>query len=105
VDPKVGLDPYLKTYPWYNGRERGFMLFLRRTPVDLKGLYIVFAEARNSDQIFVEDWEGEVDINPPVVFELRDPRVGYANRKSFDTVDQTSDYILQKLEEFCHTPG
>ncbi len=103
-EPKPGLDPSLKTYPWYNGRERGFLLFLRRCVVDQKGLFVAFAEERSGDRIFVECWEGELQTNPPVVFELRDPAVGtaiYYDRPTFNTVDKAADYIRGKLEEFC----
>jgi hypothetical protein len=103
-EPGPGFDPDLRTYPWYNGRERGFLLFLRRTPVEMKGLYVAFAEERCSDRIFVECWEGELGTNPPTVFELRDPAIGeavYRNRKAFALVDEAADYIRQRLELYC----
>lgn len=42
-----------KTYPWYNGRERGFMLIIRSEWTKEPYISICFAENRNGDQIVV----------------------------------------------------
>ena len=91
----------LKSYAWYNGRERGFVLAMRRSLVAQATLYVAFAECRNSDQLIVEVWEGTLETNPPTV-ESRG-KVGedaYDNRKTFNTVDATRDYIMDQLAAF-----
>lgn len=49
-------DAELYTWPWYNGRERGFVLAL--TPMaGGRALCVAFAEVRGGDTLFVAVWE------------------------------------------------
>ena len=84
---------------WYNGRERGISLTMRvgnTEPV----LIITFGENRNSDSIFVDYWEDEIGINPPVVGQFTDE--AYENRSYFKPWNFTpaKNYIVWLIKRF-----
>lgn len=57
------------TAAWYNGRERGFSLVVRRQMTDRACTVITVAEHRSSDQIVIMSWdyEDKYFLNPPMV--------------------------------------
>jgi hypothetical protein len=89
--------PYeLKTYPFYNGREKGILLTFGKL-IDRQMLCIVFGEHRNSDNIFVDSWIMNRSINPPTVNDFSEE--AYKERKFFkyDQIYDAAIYILKKL--------
>ena len=53
-------DAYVKTFPWFNGRERGFavVLFREEAPIG-PCLILACAECKSSDDIYIIEWEQE----------------------------------------------
>lgn len=95
-------DLELKTYPWYNGRERGFVLVLQRTVGDKTALHVAFSECRTSDKVFVEVWVDKTPWNI-TTYESCDKEVhgeAYDTRRTFISVQEATDYIVKKLGEY-----
>jgi hypothetical protein len=89
------------TSAWYNGRERGVSLVVRRSIVDKKCIVLTFGEVRNSDSIFIDSWEHDgVFMNPPTIDDF--PDKAYAERQYVDygRVDLAVDLILHKIAAF-----
>lgn len=103
----------IKTFPWYNGRERGFCFVLWKglATVGPCSLYTV-AECRNSTRIFVEFWEQqEAPFNCPTI-EERERAIGedvddwvYRNRQTFEDgeVGKAANYIMQRMKEWMRS--
>lgn len=91
-------DPDLKTFPWYDGRERG--ICLAYTPTLGKDyIYVVFAEHRGSDGIFVGFWKTPRRLlNPPTPADI--PEAVYSSRRvfSFAAIGEVVDHIYALLE-------
>lgn len=48
---------YIKTLPWYNGREAGFVVSMKENGYTGKCVHIAVFEHRNSDEICALRWE------------------------------------------------
>lgn len=95
----------LKTYPWYNGRERGFLLCYGRIVRD-SILCITFGENRNSDNIFVDMWiQNGLGNNPPTVKDFSEE--AWKRRKYFGYNQHYSaaTYIVNLIKDFVVTNG
>lgn len=59
----------IKTFPWYNGRERGICLVVFRGYGSESGgcLCVVVTECRNSDDIVIQTWQQRHLFNQPTV--------------------------------------
>lgn len=89
------------TSAWYNGRERGICLVVRRDIIDKKCLIVTFGECRNSDQIFIDSWEHWGGfLNPPTVADFNDE--GYKARTyvPYGRVDRAVEVIVEKLTAY-----
>lgn len=96
---------HIDTFAFYNGRERGIGLEIVKTREEIKTLYIVFAEHKRSDEIFVEKWEqgGYADMNPPAWDAVGRTDKVYEERKCFspDQVHEVCNYIKTLVHEFA----
>lgn len=94
----------IHTAAWYNGRERGVVLFVngkRKGDKDFRTLAVTFGEHRSSDDIFVDSWESvRIFLNPPIVTDM--PEEAYSARKMFkyDEVYAASEHVVGLLREF-----
>ncbi len=91
----------IKTYAWYNGRERGFCLEVRPSMASRKALLVTFGEHRNTDGIFVDAWEvDKYFLNEPTVEDFTDE--AYERRMSvpYGNVGQAVEVIRDKIEAF-----
>ena len=100
-------DVMIQTKPWYNGREGGAVISMRR-PFDSKCIHISFFEHRNSDNICALKWvTGSFYFNHPLedknIFE-----VAYGGGSKYDTAYSVSygeagkmaDWVYAQLEKF-----
>ena len=92
----------IETAHWHNGRERGFSISVYG--ISQPALFIAFGEHRNSDNIFVDWWIGDVHINPPTASDLTDEAY-YNNRRmfSYGAVVAAVDHIRDLIEEHIKT--
>lgn len=68
------------TYAWYNCRERGISLVVRRQDKDR--LVLVFGEQRNSDSIFLDKWKDKSSwTSPPTTDDFTEE--AYGKRRYF----------------------
>lgn len=99
------------TFPWYNGRERGVAFVVQKDWGSAKALCLVVAECRNSDAIFVEEWEQVEPMNKTLngpTLAGRDRALGskiegvYRNRWSCGEgqVGKAADYIYKRMAGF-----
>jgi hypothetical protein len=92
----------IKTYPWYDGRERGVVLVIRFDFVSKKALCITFGECRSSDDIFVDHWvmEERSFLNPPTIQDQ--PEETFERRKTFPylALEPALKYIEMRAKEF-----
>lgn len=91
-------DAELRTFPWYDGRERGICLCFQPI-LNQPCLLLFFAEARSSDQIFVASWQTErLAFNPPtpesLPTEVYDTRVYFSYGQFVDVVE----YLVSRLQ-------
>jgi hypothetical protein len=101
---------YLRTYAWYNGRERGIALVLQRHVTEVDALQVVFAECRSSDEVIVEYW---VSLNPfngptpePLDEATRDARdAAHAVRQEFKSTDEAARHVYSKLKAYYTMEG
>lgn len=76
---------YARTFPFYNGRERGFAVVLRRHISAPEALVITAFECRNSDALLIRSWRtSEWYMNGPTV---ADVPFKSAEEKSFGYAD------------------
>lgn len=101
---------HVATYPWYNGRERGVAFALRKNWACCKVLILVLAECRNSDAIFVEEWEQATLSNAPSI-ENRLRLLGEeGDRKVYKArwicgegqIGKAADYIYERMARWYH---
>lgn len=98
-------DAIIETYPWYNGREKGVAIVMRRGWGSPRRFVLVMAECRNSDDIVVEEWEQDDPYNGPTL----KGRIGalgadadqavYAGRKyiPYGRIGKAADYIYGRM--------
>lgn len=94
------------TAAWYNGRERGCVLYVTSFQVK-ETLIITFGEHRSSDSIFVDTWISTKGFfNPPTVADFTDE--AYKSRKffSYGAYVDAADYIVDCIRNFIsiHPP-
>jgi hypothetical protein len=88
----------IKTFPFYNGREKCVGISLWR----IRGgevLVVVFGENRNSDNIVVYSWvENKPMMNPPTIDNM--PDQAWEDKAMFDCGDISgaSDHIIQVIK-------
>lgn len=107
IEPSYNGDGY-SAFPyiaeWYNGREHGYVVYLRNQDYT-KQINIAFFEHRNSDSIHAVKWLQHTGINPPTIDSAE---FGDVYKNKFDTsyaVDygQPADmahWIYDELESF-----
>ncbi len=85
----------IDTAPFYNGRERGFVIAVHNYT---NAHFITFAENRNSDSIFVAIWQGEYGLNPPTVSDF--PEQNYQTRLYFNynETHKASEHVKTLIE-------
>ena len=92
----------LKTFPWFNGRERGMVLTLQHNVIPEKALHVAFAECRGGEEIFVEVWEDKAPFNAPTVGtcdpDTRDE--AYRNRELFQHAEEAARYAYDAMAEY-----
>jgi hypothetical protein len=101
-DPALGYRVGLRTFPWYNGYEKGASIVLRPCGSMKPCLVISFGEARNSNGIFVETWEQALEpFNIPTIEERENKALSFA-RVSFDCGDigEAASYIYGLMEAY-----
>ena len=78
--------PHLKTAPWYNGRERGFVLSVHPIMAHSKPLlHIAVFEHRNGDGMCALRWENpQWNINPPTI--ESDGKLAYPTDNKYDDI-------------------
>jgi len=94
------LDYEVKTYPFYNGREKGICLIISPVTTSLECLFVVFGEGRNHDGTFVDIWEGDVPFNNPTIDDFSEE--DYQKRQVFkyNDVEGVENYIHTKIKEY-----
>jgi len=102
----------IRSYAWYNGRENGVTLTIRREldapPEQVQNvLVLTFGECRSSDNIFVQQWVSN-HASPPTVEEFNDrlERGGYY-REEFPPYDYgpVLVHILDSMRRFYEQNG
>jgi len=98
----------IRTYPWYNGRERG-VAFVVQKDWGPESVILAVAECRSSDGIFVEEWEQDLaPYNGPSLVE-RGEALGeaadtevYKNRKTFNygQIGKVADYVYGRMDRW-----
>lgn len=112
LNSKDGIEPsweggrYLaevKCAPWYNGRERGIVFYMRNHN-HAHQINIAVFEHRNSDSICTILWEGYSGINPPTLTDI--PEGVYQDKwdttSSFEPgrADLAAEWIYEQLTAF-----
>lgn len=89
----------IKTFHFYNGRERGIILEVSYS-WEPDALFINFGEHRNSDNLFVQTTKKPTVFNQPDLEIFNDD--DYNNRKFFDhnAVYEVTDYIKDLIKEY-----
>lgn len=92
-------DVVIRTYPWYNGLERGAALVVQR---NLLGpcLVVTFGEHSSSDHIFVDHWMlDRAPENGPRVEDVAEEGTARALFKQ-GRFDEVVGYTIDVMEEF-----
>lgn len=92
----------IDTYPWYNGREKGFVLVLSK-PVpkpDEPSLCLAFAECRGSDSIFVDLWGIDDYMGDPVDWHHSGYDAAYNHRAEFLNSQDAAHFIYKEMERW-----
>lgn len=89
----------VESAPWYNGRERGVVFYLRH-PSGRQVNLAVF-EHRVGDHICAAEWEG-VTFNPPVINDLPDSFDGadWSEDWPHGSIVEAADWVYKRLERF-----
>lgn len=85
----------VRTAPFFNGRERGFVISVKHVvnkPGDNLQSNVFFAESRSSDDVVVYSWVDHSRVNPPVTHEM--PDAVWKKRRTFDLHEDAVNYIL-----------
>ena len=91
----------IKTFAWYNGRERGVLLEVRPSLSSKRALLITFGEHRNSDSIFIDAWEvNEFFLNPPTVADFTDEAYKARTWVDYGNVAKAIEVIRDKISAF-----
>ena len=85
----------IRSYPWYNGRERGICIIISNNGEQLN---IAFGEIRNSDGIFVDVWETKSTFNPPTVADFSDEAYEQRNYFKYDEHYKVSQFVQKLIE-------
>lgn len=89
---------YVQVAPWYNGRERGIVVYLRE---GLEQLNIAVYEARSSDEICVLHWERYTGMNPPTLNDFPyDCFEGFEDRWNYGQITEVAESVVEYLEAF-----
>lgn len=91
----------IKTFAWYNGRERGVLLEVRPHFTSKKALLVTFGECRSGDSIFVDSWEVEEHfLNPPTPADFPDEAYERREVARYGDVAKAVDLIKRKIRTF-----
>ncbi len=93
------LPPWISTFPWYNGRERGFRIEFARG-YSGSVLHVCFAENRGSDSVVVYHVQGDRTYNPQD-FKVPDEFWGSARHFGLGKVGEAAEWILTQAQEFA----
>lgn len=87
----------IKSFAFYNGRERSIGLEIRLGFLDKNPRIVIFGEHRNSDDIFVDTWQGKDYYNYPTINDM--PDSAYDARKYFkwDEPYKVAQYIYDNF--------
>lgn len=87
----------LEMSAWYNGREKGVSIAVKREYNNSTFHIFVIAECRNSDKTVVYSWLAlnPYPVNPPTPMDMQDDT--YQNRKEFSTVEEAKMHVMGEL--------
>lgn len=87
---------------WYNGRERGISLEIAKEHSLFKErLYVIFAECRSSDQVFVDSYVGSPTMNGPNVhLHHAEREAAYRSRDTFTSPREAADFIKDRVKAY-----
>lgn len=93
----------LKSFPFYNGRERSICLEVVNDAMDKNSLFIEFGEHRNSDSIYVDSWISERAFNNVTINDK--PEYAYEERvyTHYENYTNTVKYIDKVIEHYLKT--
>lgn len=92
----------VKAAPWYNGRERGIVFYMR-DPAFKHQLNIAVYEHRNSDSICALRWENTT-FNPPILADI--PEGVYQNKWdtamdfSYGEASNMANWVYEQFSDF-----
>lgn len=95
--------PYVSV--WFNGRERGYIVYLANTNYT-KQINIIFFEHRNSDNICAVAWE-QVSYGSPITIDTAKFGEKYSGKGDVDYVVgpgqayEMAEWIVKTLKTFC----
>lgn len=78
----TGYEAQPEVNPWFNGRERGYVISLR-SPDFREQINIAFYEHRNSDSVCAIKFEG-TNINPPTINDIPKTHPFYESQWNYD---------------------
>jgi hypothetical protein len=92
-----------KVAPWYNGRERGIVVYLTDRK-DKEQINIAIYEHRNSDNICALMWVQKPDINPPCLATLPsgvlDNKWDVTKSWSYRDAVDAANWVAEQLNDF-----
>ena len=97
---------YMETRPWYNGRERGFVLSMKRefSSYESGVINIAIFEHRNADHLVALSWTTDYIPHNGVVADAETLDLAYANYPEPDAefphgrIGECANWIYEKLE-------
>lgn len=104
---EIGYIADIHNAAWYNGRERGVVIYVRgagKADKKVRTLVVAFGEHRSSDDIFVDSWVAEETfLNPPTIREM--PDKAHDDRKLFryNKIYEAVDCVIGLLQNFIES--
>jgi hypothetical protein len=100
---------HMETRPWYNGRERGFVLSMNDPSNQSDAIHIVIFEHRSGDHLVALSWTTEHIPSNGVVADDETLEMAYANYPEPDAefphgrIGECADWIYERLESHYNT--
>lgn len=93
-------DVDIKTFAWYNGRERGVCLTVHRLGFNKKPVKVItFGEDRHNGEIFVDNWiMKSPPINAPTPNDF--PDSAYMKRKRYTAAKEAAEAVKTLVLNF-----
>jgi hypothetical protein len=94
----------IRTWAWYNGRERGVCLEVRPSLGSKRALLVTFGEHRNTDGIFIDAWEvEEYFLSPPTVADYTEEAYEQRVFAPYGNVARAIEIIRGKITAFMES--